>query len=118
MTDIKRFEQVGDQYSKAVRRGGTVYLAGLIAEDWSKDMTGQAEDIFAQIDHLLAEAGSDKSQLLTIMVHITSFDDYAAFKTAYAAWVDQDNLPARATVKSELLDPALKLEIIATAQVK
>ena len=49
------------------------------------------------------------------MVYIRSFEDYAAFKQTYADWIDHDNLPARATVRADLLDPKLKIEILATA---
>ncbi len=113
----KRIDPVPTQYSKAVCHGSTVYLAGLIAEDWDKDITGQTNDIFAQMDTLLTAAGTNKSNLLTLTVYIQSFDDYAAFKAAYADWIDHNNLPARATVRADLLDPKLKIEIQATASV-
>ena len=115
---IKRLEPVPTQYSKAVIRGDTVYLAGLIAEDWEGDIKGQSADIFAQIESLLAAAGSDKSRLLSITVYIKTFDDYAVFKEAYANWIDHDNLPARATVRADLLDPKLKIEIQASAALR
>ena len=115
MSDIERFSLVSPQYAKCVARGETVYLAGLIAENWDGDMTAQANEIFAQIDALLAEAGASKSTLLSLQVFITSFDDYPAFKAAYAAWIDPDNLPARATVRADLLDPKLKIEIMGVA---
>ena len=115
MRNIERFSLVSPQYAKCVVRGDTVYLAGLIAENWDGDMTAQASEIFAQIDALLAEAGASKSTLLSLQVFITSFDDYPAFKSAYAAWIDPDNLPARATVRADLLDPKLKIEIMGVA---
>ena len=115
---ITRIDPVPTQYSKAVISGDTVYMAGLIAEDWDKDIRGQTAEIFAQIDSLLAAAGSDRSQLLSMTVYIKTFDDYAAFKQAYADWIDHDHLPARATVRADLLDPKLKVEIQATAAVR
>ena len=115
---IKRIEKVPTQYSKAVIHGDTIYLAGLIAENWDKDINGQSAEVFAQIDSLLAAAGSDKSQLLTLTVYIQSFSDYAEFKETYAGWVDHDQLPARATVRADLLDPKLKIEIQATAALR
>lgn len=112
---IKRIEKVPTQYSKAVIHGDIVYLAGLIAEDWDKDIFGQTEEIFTQIDAILDAAGSDKSQLLSLTVYIQSFSDYAEFKKVYADWIDHDQLPARATVRADLLDPKLKIEIQAIA---
>ena len=113
----KRVQPVPTQYSKIVIHGGTAYLAGLIAEDWDKDIKGQTTEIFAEIDSLLKSAGTDKSSLLSMTVYIKSFDDYAAFKEAYAEWIDHDQLPARATVRADLLDPKLKVEIQATAAI-
>ncbi|MEM8988592.1 MAG: RidA family protein [Pseudomonadota bacterium] len=115
---VKRFDPVPTQYSKAVVHGDTVYLAGLIAENWDKDITGQTNEIFKQIDDLLAEAGTDKSNILSFTVYVATFDDYAAFKEAYAAWIDPDNLPARATVRADLLDPKLKIEIQTIAAIR
>ena len=35
--------------------------------------------------------------------------------SVYDAWIDPDNKPARACIEARLADPALKVEIIATA---
>ena len=115
---LNRMESVPTQYSKTVVHGNTVYLAGLIADDWDKDITGQSEEIFAQIDDLLAQAGSDRSLILSLTVYIKSFDDYGAFKDVYAGWINHDHLPARATVRADLLDPKLKIEIQGIAAVR
>ncbi|MEM6682510.1 MAG: RidA family protein [Pseudomonadota bacterium] len=112
---LSRMAPVAPQYSKVVRHAGTVYLAGLIAEDWDGDIVRQSNDIFSQIDDLLGQADTDKSKLLSLTVYIKTFEDYAAFKAAYADWIDADNLPARATVRADLLDPKLKIEIQAIA---
>ncbi|MEQ8261920.1 MAG: RidA family protein [Gimesia chilikensis] len=117
MTDdkIDRTGEVSGQYSKAVAYGSLVFLAGLIPENWDLDMKGQAKEIFAQIDDLLQKSGSHRSRLLSLQVFIQSFEDYGEFKEAYAQWVDTENLPARATVRAELLDPRIKVEIMAVA---
>ena len=115
---LDRFAPVTPQYSKLVVHNETLYLAGLIATNWDGDITVQSEEIFSEIDGLLSQAGSDKSRLLSMTVYIKSFDDYAAFKEAYANWIDAEHLPARATVRADLLDPKLKIEIQATAAVR
>jgi enamine deaminase RidA (YjgF/YER057c/UK114 family) len=103
------------RYSKAVVHGGTVYLAGLIAENWDGDVSAQANEIFAQIDQLLAKAGTDRSRVLSMTCWLKDFADYAAFNAAYDAWIDPRNLPARATVRADLLDPRLRIEIMTIA---
>lgn len=108
---IERFDTVPTQYAKSVMHGDTLYFAGLIAEDFEGDIAAQSNEIFAQIDALLAARGKSKSDLLSITVFIASFNEYAAFKETFAKWIDHANLPARATVRAELLDPRLKVEI-------
>jgi len=103
------------RYSKVVKHAGTVYLAGLIAETWDADIATQSQEVFGQIDALLAVAGTDKSKLLSMTCWIADFADYGVFNETYDGWIDAGNLPARATVRAELLDPKLKIEIMVTA---
>ena len=52
--------------SQIVKHGNTVYLAGQVAFDApGESVTKQTENILARIDGLLAEAGTDKSKLLS-----------------------------------------------------
>ena len=62
MSDIKRIEP-GPRMTQAVVHGGTVYLAGQIASPGA-DVATQTRDILANVDRLLAEAGSSKSRVL------------------------------------------------------
>lgn len=113
---IERHEQ-NDRWSKLVVRDNTAYLAGLIAEDWDGDIKKQTTEVFKQIDNLLAKAGTDKSRILTLMVYIKDLADYAQFNEIYDQWIDRSNLPARATVKADLIDPRLRIEIVTIAAV-
>ena len=99
----------------AVVHGGLVYLAGQVADDTSLDVEGQTADILRQIDALLAEAGTDKSRLLTVQIFITDMADIGAMNRAWDAWLDPDAKPARATVQAPLADPGWKLEITGIA---
>jgi len=112
---IRRIEPYA-RLCNAVIHGQTVYLAGQCAEDTSLDMKGQTEDILRQIDALLGSVGSSKSKLLQVTIFITDLRDFDAMNEAWDAWVDKDNLPARATVEvSKLADPGWKLEMTAIA---
>ena len=56
---------VGPRMSQAVVHGHTVYLAGQVADKAAGKSVGeQTQEILANIDKLLAEAGSDKTHLL------------------------------------------------------
>ena len=95
--------------------GNTVYLAGLISEDWNGDISQQAREVFTQIDFLLAKAGSDKKRILSMTCWIKDFNDYASFNEAYDDWIDCDSLPARATVRADMLDEKIRIEIMCVA---
>ncbi|MEM5518931.1 RidA family protein [Henriciella sp. AS95] len=62
--------------SQIVTFGDMVYLAGQVsAPDTS--VTEQTQSILAQIDDLLAEAGSDKEHILQSTNWLASMDDFA-----------------------------------------
>jgi len=106
----------GPRMSKAVVHGNTVYLAGIVAnEPKGKDMTAQAKDILAQIDGLLAKAGTDKSKLLSANIWVTDMKEFAAMNAVWDAWVSPGNTPARATVEAGLASPDYKVEIMVVA---
>ena len=109
--------QPEQRLSGAVIHGKTVYLAGQVADDPSLDAEGQTADILRQIDALLAEAGTDKSRLLTCQVFVADIADVAAMNRAWDAWLDTANKPARATVEARLVDPAWKVEITGIAAI-
>ncbi len=109
--------QPEQRLSGAVIHGKTVYLAGQVADDTSLDAEGQTADILRQIDALLAEAGTDKSRLLSCQVFVADIADVAAMNRAWDAWLDTANKPARATVEAKLVDPAWKVEITGIAAI-
>ena len=108
--------QAGPRMSKAVVHGNTVYLAGIVAnEPKGKSVTEQAKDILAQIEGFLAQAGTDKTKLLSANIWVTSMSDFAEMNAVWDAWVSPGNTPARATVEAKLASPDYKLEIMVVA---
>lgn len=105
----------GPILSQAVEHGDTVYLAGIVAKDLKKDVKGQTEEVLAEIDRLLAKAGSSKSKLLQATIWVTDIRNRAAMNEAWTRWVDPKNLPGRACVEAKLADPAALVEIMVTA---
>lgn len=111
---IQRLDEEA-RLSGAVIHGGTVYLAGQIAEDASADAEAQTADILRQIDALLAKAGTDKTHLLSVQIFLASMEDFAGMNRAWDAWLDPAHKPARATVQARLADPAWRVEITGIA---
>ena len=114
MTEIVRRESKGI-LSSAVEYGNTVYLAGLTADDQSKDAKGQTEQILASIDRLLAACGSNKSKILTATIWVSDIRNRANMNEAWTAWTEGKNLPARACVEAKMADPRCLVEIMVVA---
>ncbi len=105
----------GPRMSEAVINGGIVYLAGQIAEDASQDIGGQTRQVLAAIDTLLAEAGTDKTRLLTAQIFLADMADFAGMNAVWDVWVPTGQTPARATVRAKLAKPEWKVEIVVNA---
>ena len=105
----------GPILSLAVENGGTVYLAGIVPKNLKNDIKGQTAEVLAEIDRLLAKAGTNKSKLLAANIWVTDIRNRAAMNEAWTAWVDPKNLPVRACVEAKLADPACLVEIMVTA---
>ena len=116
MVSIKRYE-VGSLLSGAATHGNIVYLAGLAADDLSQDIRGQTRQTLANIDRVLAHAGSDKSKLLRVEIWLSQMKNYDAMNAIYQSWLDSENVPARVCVESRLWDNAAEVEIMVTAAV-
>jgi len=111
---IQRFH-VGGSISEMAVHNGTVYLAGQITTDDSLDITGQTKSVLAQIDALLAEAGSDKSCILMCQIYLSDLVNFAAMNRVWESWVIPGHTPPRATVQAALAKPAWLIEIVITA---
>ncbi|WP_226628821.1 RidA family protein [Alloyangia pacifica] len=111
---ITRIEP-GARMSQAVVHNGIVYLAGQVGE--GADITAQCKDALASVDRLLAEAGSDKSHLLSTTIWLADMADFAAMNAVWDSWVDPANPPARATGEAKLATPDYLVEFIITATV-
>ena len=101
--------------SGAVVAGGMIWLAGQVADDPTADAQGQTADILAQIDALLAEAGTDKRALVSIQIVLADIADAPAMNRAWDAWLDPAHKPARMTIQAPLVNPAWKVEITGVA---
>jgi enamine deaminase RidA (YjgF/YER057c/UK114 family) len=105
----------GPILSLAVEHGDTVYLAGIVARNLKNDVKGQTEEVLAEIDRLLAKAGSNKSKILQATLWVPDIRLRGAVNEVYTKWVDPKNLPARACIEAKLADPAALIEIMVTA---
>lgn len=111
---IQRFD-TGRRLSEMAVHNGVCYLAGQVAADASQDITGQAQQVLAQIDALLARAGTHKGRLLMCQIFIRDLADFAALNAVWEAWLPDGQAPPRATVQAELARPEWRVELVVTA---
>src|SRR5579862_1453692 len=107
---IKRIK-VGARMSQAVVHGDTVYLAGQVADNAKDDVAGQTKQILSKIEGLLAEAGSDKSKLLSATIWLSDIRAFDEMNKVWDAWISPGNTPARACVEAKLARANLLVEI-------
>ncbi len=112
---IKRMH-TGPRMSQVVVNENTVYLAGQVALDApGASATEQTKDILSRIDTLLAEAGTNKSKLLSTTIWLSDIGLYEEMNAVWDVWIDPANPPARACVESKLAMPKYDVEIMVTA---
>ncbi len=112
---IKRLH-AGPRMSQAVVHGSTIYLAGQVADQAKgRRVAEQTKEILATIERLLAEAGSDKTRILSATIYLADIATFAEMNAVWDAWVASGSAPARATVEAKLAAPAYTVEIACIA---
>jgi len=106
---------VGKRLSEIVVHNGTVYLAGEVPDDTSKDITAQTEEVLGKIDRLLKQVGTDKSRLISAQIFLRDMGDFAGMNAAWEKLVVPSQTPVRATIEAKLANPEYKVEIMAIA---
>jgi len=100
--------------SRVVAHRDRVYVCG-ITGDPVGDVTVQTRQALGRIDQPLAQAGADKSKILTARVWLSDMGLFRTHNLAWNEWVGPANPPERACVEAELTAPGLLVEIMVTA---
>ena len=111
-------------YSRAVRVGNTVHVAGTAAVDehgqivGAGDVHAQATYILKKIEGALREAGASMSDVVRTRIFVLDISRWEEIGRAHGA-VFADIRPVTSMVQvSSLIDPAMLLEIEAEAQIE
>jgi 2-iminobutanoate/2-iminopropanoate deaminase len=107
-------------YSQAVEANGTLYISGQIpinpavGKIEAADITTQTEQVFANINAILTEAGYTFADVVKSTVFIADIADFAAMNEVYKKYY-QTECPARSAfaVKSLPLGALVEIETIA-----
>jgi enamine deaminase RidA (YjgF/YER057c/UK114 family) len=113
---IQRWRGSAQGRNRAVRHGDIVYT---VATAPGADIQAQTRAALAAIDKNLADAGSDKTRLLSVQIFMADLAQKAAMDEVWNAWIGPDwqNWPQRACVGAPLAGDAL-VEIVVTAALK
>lgn len=98
-----------------VARGDTVWTVSN-ARNLHGGFREQAAETLTLLQSFLAQAGTDKSNLLSVQVVLANIADRDEFNEIWCAWIgtDPDRWPQRAVIGAALA-PGLLVEVMATA---
>ena len=114
--DITRIG-TGPRMSEAVCYNGVVWVAGQVGTPGAA-VADQTRQCLAEVDRILAAAGTDKTRILSAQIWLADIGTFAEMNAVWDAWVPQGHTPARATGEAKLAAHAYKVEIIVTAALR
>lgn len=108
-------------YSQGVISGDMFYSSGQIpltpaGELVEGSIVDQAHQVFANLQAVLAEAGSSLGSVIKTTVFIKDMNDFAALNEVYASYFG-NHKPARSTVEVARLPKDAKVEIEVIAKI-
>ena len=107
--------QVGKKLSRIVKYNGMVFLCGQVAKEYVPDITAQTKSMLERVDEHLAEAGTDKSKILSATIYLRNPEDVGAMNDVWFDWVADIQPPARTCVTAAMPNPEILVEITVTA---
>ena len=115
--DVPEILRIGitRRWSDVVIHGNTAYFVE-VADDPHQDARGQVAQVLNQIAARLAGFGSDRTQLLQVLIYLADLADGPVLNELWDQWVPDGHAPARACVQAGL-SPGYRVEMVITAAV-
>lgn len=102
--------------SRVIRHANTIYFSGITGTDGGTTIEAQTQRVLAKLDDYLARCETDKTRLLSVQIWLRDIErDFNGLNQVWDAWTPVGAAPTRAAGQSWLADPAVLVEIIATA---
>lgn len=111
-------------YSRAVRIGNQVEVAGTTAVDENgtvigeNDAAAQTRFIFGKIEKALVQAGAAMEDIVRTRMYVTNIDDWEAVGRVHGEFFKKIKPVATLVEVSKLIDEKLLIEIEVTALIK
>jgi enamine deaminase RidA (YjgF/YER057c/UK114 family) len=113
--DIKRIN-IGPRLSDVSIFNRVAYLAGQVPEATiGQGIKEQTAEVLATIDQLLAQAGSDKSRILSCQIFLKDIGQIAEMNSVWEQWIPSGHTPSRATVQAPMASEKWGIEIVLCA---
>ena len=113
MPEIKRIGNAGRWSDIVIHHNVARWVE--VAGDLTMDAASQVSQVLHQIDETLVQIGSDRTQLLQIMIYLADLEDVAALNAAWDSWVLSGHAPIRACVQAGLQGTCLVEMVISAA---
>merc|ERR1712212_569699 len=112
---IRRLHTGDPRSSGVLVHRDIVYLSGqvgIIENIGASDVVQQTQETLVKIEKLLADVGTNKSNILEARIWLKDIKrDFAAMNGVWNAWVDQESKGVRYCVESQLARENLLVEI-------
>ena len=107
-------------YSQAIEANGMLFISGQLplaptGEPMADNATAQTEQVFANLNAILTEAGYTFDNVVKTTVYLFDMADFGAMNEVYAKYFSGDSKPARAAFQVARLpkDARVEIELIA-----
>lgn len=99
--------------------GGTIRLSGQVATEAAGSGVGaQTREILRHIDKLLAEAGTDKSEIILVDIWLRDLATFGEMNAVWDAWMAVGRTPHRTTFETSDLQALCDVRIDIVALLK
>src|SRR5262245_58059662 len=98
MSQIERIGSSRRWFDVVIHNGVARWVE--VADDSLRDARGQIAQVLAQIDGTLTSIGSDRTQLLQVLIYLADLADAPALNGEWDGWVPEGHPPIRACVQA------------------
>ncbi|MCP4295837.1 MAG: RidA family protein [Proteobacteria bacterium] len=104
--------------SRIVIYNGTVYLSGLVGEDFNQGIKEQTISMLGRVEQMLEQANSDKDHILSVTIYLKDMKNFSEMNEVWDDWTNQGYAPARACLQAAAGHQDILVEISVIAAVK
>jgi enamine deaminase RidA (YjgF/YER057c/UK114 family) len=115
---IKRIAPYGGILHEVVAHNGTLYFAGIVADQLDGGIEAQTQDCMRQLETLLKANGSDLAHVLQVTIYLSDVALRDGFNAVWKRTFKPEQMPARASIGVANLGKDVLVELVVIAAVK